>query len=405
MRNETTGSSVMEGATRDRNRGKLVVVVLIGTVLLASTAVSVYQFKGSALEWSIRHRLSRWREPIPDIPVQDTYAAGLPRPALAFPEETATVEERGRWQARARTRLRELLGVTLAGGVPGVVRVGGDRIDGISRETLVLTMRDGLEVPAFLLIPESRRPAPGVLVIPGHSRGIVATAGYVGDYQHRNALELAKAGYLALTIEVRGFGYLEHMDSPPNSVDLASHVGYSLIRGETALGLAVEDGVQGLNYLATRSDLAAGALGVVGFSSGGRTAILLAALEPRVRAVIASGCVSSHEMSYRYSRHDAYEAVPGVAAWLSMSDWLGLLAPTPLLVHWGELDNHPPSRSAAFNTSSLAVFEAARRIYAVGGDGARIERVVSPGLGHEFDNDAAREFLGRVLPAGDGRAD
>jgi hypothetical protein len=236
------------------------------------------------------------------------------------------------------------------------------------------------------------------VVVPGHSRGIVATAGLVQDYQNANALRLAEAGWVVLTLEVRGFGYLQRLGRGDPALDKGPFMGLSLVRGTTPLGITVRDAAAGLRYLATRPEVDPERLGAVGFSSGCDAAIYLAALEPRVAALVASSCLSSHDANFRFSLNDPYEAIPGIALWLEMSDCLGLVAPRPALVQWGERDADPRSRSAALNPSALPIFDAAKRIYAGAGAADRLERRISPGLAHEFDVAAARDFLARWLP-------
>jgi len=204
-----------------------------------------------------------------------------------------------------------------------------------------------------------------------------------------------------LTMEVRGFGYL-HPDNSPDAIEHSAYTGYCLVLGTTRLGVTVRDGAAGLNYLRTRPEVVPDHIGVVGFSSGCDAAIYLGALETRVSAIIADSCVCSHESNFRFSRNDPYEAIPALARWLEMSDCLGLLSPRPVLVRWGQTDNDPATRSAAFNETSLPIFEVAKRIYAANGQPERLEKVITPGMGHEFDVHTAIGFLRRQLPIADG---
>ena len=83
--------------------------------------------------------------------------------------------------------------------------------------------------------------------------------------------------------------------------------------------------------------------------------------------------------------------------WLDLSDVIGLVAPRPLLVHWGEQDTDRAGRSAAYNRGSMPTYDAAREIYVASGAAENIAYHVSPGLRHEFDNEVAQEFLARWL--------
>lgn len=347
--------------------------------------------------------MDKAREPIPAIAFDPAYALPAARAALAFPEGDADASSIHDWQTSARAKLRELLAADLPTGKPSARAAGGTERDGVAIEYLVLAQSDGQESPAFLLLPPAAQGATtrrraGIVVLAGHSAGIVATAGFVQDYQHANALALARAGYVVLTVEIRGFGYLARMGVPPDGVDMMSHPAYALQIGKTALGLAAQDVAGGISYLGTRPEVDGERIGLVGFSSGGKTAIYVAALDPRVKVVVASGCVTSHEANFRYARHDSYEVLPEMGKWLRFCDAMGLVAPRPMLVHWGELDNEPWTRCAAYNHDSLPEFERAKGIYTAAGAAAALSSVITAGLGHEFDNEAAIRFLATHLP-------
>jgi dienelactone hydrolase len=369
----------------------LLLVVAIG--LLCSLALNAVIM----VHYRVPPRL--WAKPapkpvLPEIPLRE---AKYEKPTASLTFTGGNVTE---WQAVGRKKLAELLGMSLPLAATPIVReIRSEDVGTVTRTTLAFAQEDGVEVPAFVLTPKVRQAKrPAILSIPGHSYGIVATAGIVADYQHSNALRLAEAGYVVLTMEVRGFGYLAKLGPAAEAMDHGAHVGYALAHGVPAIGMTVRDAAAGLSYLTAREDVEADQLGVVGFSSGGKAAIYLAALDERVKATVASGCVTSHDANFRYSQHDPYEAVPGIARWLEMSDCLGLVAPRALLVHWGDKDNVRQSRSAAFNHDSLPTLDAAKRIYDAASSAATIEKAITSGLGHEFDVEAAKTFLTKSLP-------
>lgn len=336
---------------------------------------------------------------VPDIPLEKRYRIDLPPPKLAFPETATRAREVDAWQRSARQKLAELLKTSTPADLPDVRTVRVDDLGDVVRETLVFGLYEGVEVPAFLIRPRRvHQPRAALLVVPGYSAGIRATAGLVDDYHHANALRLARAGYVTLTMELRGFGYLESMGTPPYKVTLERHVAYSLLRGKTPQGLTVSDLARGFRYLQSRPEVDEQRIGVVGFSSGGRAAILYAALEPRVAAIVASGCVTSIDSAVLYSRHGIGCAVPGLLDWFRMQELLGMLAPRPVLVHWGALDHKRAQRTAAFNPWALPTFREAKHIYEAAGHRSRLERSISREAGHEFSNEATVDFLRRYLP-------
>ena len=372
-------------------------LILVGLLLAASLAANAAMM----VRYRVPHRLWESPTPLPDLPEIELSLGEVPGdepPLLAAPATVESRQELRDWQSLGRKKLQELLGIIAPNQVPAVREVGRAEVGTVVRRSLVFTQDDGMEVPAFLLHAQHGEPRPGLLVIPGHSMGIVATSGIVSDYQNAMALELAKAGYVVLTMEVRGFGYLQKLGPGPEPMDHGPYTGYLLVRGTTRLGVTIRDAMMGLSYLEAHPEVMPQRLGVVGFSSGCDASIYIGALDERVDAVVASGCVGSHESNFRLSRNDSYEAVPGLARWLEMSDCLGLLSPRPVLVHWGEKDNDPRTRSAAFNPTSLHIFEAARRIYALEDKGDRLEQHITPGLEHAFDVDAAIAFVHQRLP-------
>lgn len=378
---------------RDRRNTLILLLALALGGSLVTIGWGMVRYRIPGRFWS---SYNRWKQPRPHIDFSKVYWPPTTRPRLHFDDSAAA--DLASWQTRGREKLRELLGTNFPTAAPSVRSLSREDLGDVVRELLILIAPDHLEVPAYLLTPKAPGQRPAFIVVPGHSDGIIATAGVIQDYQHGNALALARAGYVVLTLEVRGFGYLSRMSVPPEGVDVDCHVAYALLRGTTAIGMTMNDIAGGFNYLATLPNVDARRFGLVGFSSGGRAAIYHAALDDRVRAVVASGCVMSNDTTFRYSGHGPFEAVPAKSLWLEMSDCLGLIAPRPLLVHWGEKDNDVKARCAAFNESSLPEFAAAQRIYRAAAAEKNIEKFITPGLAHDFDNAAAIDFLKRHLP-------
>lgn len=363
------------------------------SLLLNGMAVVHYDIMQKVMK-----RIDEWRRPIPDVSLNIKPFTLSTEPAIALPEGELSAEELSEWRLTARDKLAELLSVDFPVATPQVRALSRETVDDVTRELCIISQPDGMQTPAFLLRPTGSPPFAGIVLIPGHSRGIVATAGIVDDYQHGNALALAKAGYVVLTFEVRGLGYLRYMPTQEGVIDLDSHVGARLIEGRSAIGVTVTDAESAIEFLAHHPDVDPSRLGVVGFSSGGTAAIFLAALDERVKALVASGCVGSFSSRYLFSRHDSYEAVAGITKFLEMSDCLAMIAPRPVLSHWGALDDQPQKRTAAYNASSLSTWAAAQRAYKVLDAVEDFEKCVSKNMGHEFDNGAAVEFLHRHLP-------
>lgn len=346
----------------------------------------------------IQRLLARIEKPLelPSVFLNDRYHIDA-TPKLAFGDSVSNDEELFiEWQRKARNKLKEILRVDVSVLAESVRNQGSERIGKITRETLVLDNLDGSQVPGFLLLPDAASPRPVVMVIPGHSSGIVATSGIMEDYQHAVALRLAEAGYVVLTLEIRGLGYLRNMGKDGMNMD--SFVGYNLGHGRCLASYTVADAAAGLSYVLSRKEVDPNHAGVLGFSSGGFPAVFLAALDDRINAVVASGCITSFDSLFQYSSRSSVEAVPGLVEWLEAGDCLCLLAPRHILVQWGQLDTDPNTRCASLTPASGPTVEVARRAYAVLGSRNRLEVLVSPNLGHEVDVPAAVDFFHRAMP-------
>lgn len=128
-------------------------------------------------------------------------------------------------------------------------------------QSVVFTGRDGVEVTGSLYLPD-RQPAPAVVLLPmmGRSRA---------DWDV-TAQKLAEAGIAALAIDFRRNG------GPRLGADGAESGDYSDL---------VIDGDAARAYLASRPDVSAGRIGLLGASIGACVAVLSAASDPQVRSL------------------------------------------------------------------------------------------------------------------------
>lgn len=182
-----------------------------------------------------------------------------------------------------------------------------------------------------------------------------ATSAGRGNRLHE-ADVLARHGYAVLTFESRrcaGMGALS--------------LGYKEV---TEIGDA-------LAYLQTRADVHPERIGVLGFSSAGATAVMAAARDPALRAVIAEGGYGDFaggtlalgtggllEVIYKQTVALSYRLLSGVElAKLSPQSVIGQIAPRPVLLIYGSrettLDAARAQLAAAGPTASLWVVDGA----------------------------------------------
>jgi dienelactone hydrolase len=336
----------------------------------------------------------------PVVYTRDLYTAA-PRQLRFRANSRADAEE---WQKALRSKLTELIGGFPAQRQPLRPIVLETRtFSGYTREKIVFDSAPGVSVLAYVLLPEkARRPAPVMICVPGHGRGVDDIVGIddrgrdrtdKAGYQHDFAIQVAEAGMGAVAIEPMGFGCRR---DPINSrqglsrkaCDPAS--GGALLVGQTMIGWRVWDVMRTLDYVASRSELDQSRVGCMGISGGGTVTLFSTALDPRIRVALVSGYLNTFRDSIGSLTHCTDNYVPGILNWAEMHDIAGLIAPRPLFVESGEKDNIFPIRA------SVESFKEVQKIYSVFGAADRVEQEVFPDE-HLFWGRRGIPFLARQL--------
>ena len=142
---------------------------------------------------------------------------------------------------------------------------------GLAFETVGVPTEGGVELPAWWIPAGEGLPGPAVLLVHGWESA--------RDRTLPNAQILNAAGFHVLTLDIRGHGA-----NPPEELPLTA--------GEFGA-----DALAGVRALLARKDVTA--VGILGHSMGGIGALLAAAAEPRVGAVIAASAPAD---PYRLTR-------------------------------------------------------------------------------------------------------
>jgi dienelactone hydrolase len=330
----------------------------------------------------------------------DRYSAAPRR--LRF--QAATRAQAEEWQKALRAKLTDLIG-----GLPAQrpalrpVTLDTRAFPGYRREKIVFDSRPGVSVLAYILVPENARtPAPTMICVPGHGRGVDDIVGIdeqgrdrtdKAGYQHDFAIQVAEAGLAAVAIEPMGFGCRR---DPVNARQSLSRkacdpvAGGALLMGETMIAWRVWDVMRTIDYIATRPELDASRVGCMGISGGGTVTLFSTALDLRIRAALVSGYLNTFRDSVGSLAHCIDNYVPGILNWAEMHDIAGLIAPRPLFVESGEKDNIFPI------AASIRSFNEVRDIYGVFGAADRIEHEVFP-ADHSFWGKRGMPFLARHL--------
>ncbi len=215
----------------------------------------------------------------------------------------------------------------------------------VTREKIEVEVEPGLWIPFYLFIPkELAGPRPCILVFHGHSSGKIETAGMVPSYQNGNALALAEAGFVTVAPDLRGFGELgwpgEWEDPEGHAYGKSIHIQdafFNLQVGRTLLGSFIYDAFKILDSLKERKELNLNRLGVAGTSMGADVAIWFAALEPRVKVVVAdnSSLLFYPLPSVNYGKpHACIDTIPAFNSFFQLQDIPLLIANRPFLLEF-----------------------------------------------------------------------
>jgi dienelactone hydrolase len=296
----------------------------------------------------------------------------------------------GPWRRALRAALRGSLGLDRmpAPGPLRVRRLWRRELPQGTVEKLVFRAEPGADVPAYACVPRGvRGPLPWMICLQGHSTGMHNSIGLDAGEQAAIAVEgdrdfalgCLERGVAALAIEQRSLGERQERKQQRVSYHNACHDGAmrALMLGRTLLGERVYDVARGLDYLATRRDVAPGRVGVMGNSGGGTVACYAAALLPQLQFLMASCCFCTYRDSILSIHHCADNYVPGLAALADFPDIVGLFAPRPAVIVAGERDPIFPLPGVQ------AAHRKLRRIYRAAGAPEACPLVVG-GEGHRF---------------------
>ncbi len=169
-------------------------------------------------------------------------------------------------------------------------------------EKIYFQSRPGFYVTANLYIPRHRAfPAPGVLFTCGHS-----DIGKASDLYQDACIGLALKGYVVLSIDPSGEGErIEYFNKKTKKETVLGPVSQHYYLGrpmfllnQTFSGLRVWDAMRALDYLVSRKEVDTSRLAAVGNSGGGQMALLITAVDPRIKVCAAGHPGGQMEKNY-----------------------------------------------------------------------------------------------------------
>lgn len=159
--------------------------------------------------------------------------------------------------------------------------------DGYTVQNVMFEPVPGVYACGNLYRPLAARRAPAVLTTHGHTGGVDGPEGWArhgrfNESVQRRAATLARMGAVVLTIDMFGYG------------DSLVQFGPAAHRRPFSLTMQLWTNLRAVELLASLRGVDKERIAVTGESGGGTQAFLLAALEPRVAAVVPVAMVSSY---------------------------------------------------------------------------------------------------------------
>lgn len=238
-------------------------------------------------------------------------------------------------------------------------------------------------VPALLLVPDSvdaDHPAPGVAVWHQHNEewhlGKSEPAGLVGNPMHHTGVALVQLGYVVLCPDALGFE--ERQDSVLRGGDYERFVFLRyLVAGQCLAWKNILDMCRAIDYLQSRPEVQQNRIGCYGHSMGATHTWLVGPWEERLRCLVANCCLPTYAAIHRTKLlHCFSNFVPGWLQYGDTPDIAALIAPRPLLMTFGELDQMSPIEEVRTGIQTIA------QAYQHAGAPENFRAYIEPGVGH-----------------------
>jgi dienelactone hydrolase len=351
------------------------------------------------MEWSL---LRKWCG-VQGVELKECYSPRMQHaflkeriePRLAYRESGKELAD---WRRELVTALREAIGLP----EPSIdlnPRKAWTREEPDGRiERWEIDVEEGASVPMYLAIPHGTTgPIPFIICLQGHSTGMHVSLAFDREDEEtrievKGDRDLARQclanGVGALCVEQRAFGLRRDPVSEARSAyglcsDAAMH---ALVLGRTLVGERVFDVMRAIEFLKTRPEVAASAIGIMGNSAGGTISLYATALSEDIAFAVPSSCFCEYKESWLRACFCPCGFVPGLAALADLPDILGLAAPKPVAVIVGREDRGFPTDAVQ------RAFDRLQEIYAAAGAAGNC-RLYLGEEGHRFYAQPAWAFI------------
>ena len=223
--------------------------------------------------------------------------------------------------------------------------------DGYRIESVTYEAELGDAIPALLLIPDGitpQHPAAAVAVWHQHNGewdlGKSEPAGLAGNPMHHTGAALAKEGYVVLCPDALCF---EDRSDPTKKLDGGNFERFEFLRyvvaGKCMAWKNILDMRRAIDFLVSRPEVKGDRIGCYGHSMGSTHAWLVGPWEERLRCIVGNCCLPTYKAIHReHMLHCFPNFVPGIFQYGDTPDIAALIAPRPLHLNFGELDDGSP---------------------------------------------------------------
>jgi dienelactone hydrolase len=235
--------------------------------------------------------------------------------------------------------------------------------DGYRLERVSYEVEPNDRVSAFLLVPDGVSkvsPAPAVAVWHQHNGeyhlGKSEPAGLAGNPMHHTGVALAKLGYVVLCPDALCF---EERQDPEKKLKGGNYERFEFLRfvvaGQSMAWKNILDMRRAMDYLVTRPEVKADALGCYGHSMGSTHAWLVGPWEPRLKCIIGNCCLPTYAAIHRTKLlHCFPNFIPGLHQFGDTPDIAALIAPRALHLNFGEKDSGSPIEEVRQGIETIA---------------------------------------------------
>ena len=267
--------------------------------------------------------------------------------------------EYAKWKNDFRFKLKNLLGFDkMSCCALEPKSLGVEKMDGYTREKMIIHTEPGIEMTFYLLKPDNAKPGEKLpVIIAPHGHGSNGKSAVCGDdkgsqlikdtikrYNYTYGIEFAKRGFMVLAPDARGFGERmeKYVQNDPEKV-LASSCTF-LNSMANPLGLCVTgmwtwDLIRLTDYVFSRDDTDKNRVNCGGLSGGGLQTLWLAAMDERVKNVIISGYFYGYKQSILEMQCCSCNYVPGLWENADIGDICSLIANRGVFIETGDIDD------------------------------------------------------------------